>query len=411
MRKPIETPVLDLYQNKFTLQWIVLIVSIVIGGASILYTNILVGQLKQREQRLIDLYAKSLEYAESESNTANISFIVQEIIIPNNSIPVIVTDELGIPQESKNVKSVENARNDRERQRMLVEEIREMEEIYEPILITLRDGNDQVLGFNYVYYKNSELLAQLQFYPYVQLSIIAIFGLIAYVVFSFSKTAEQNRVWVGLAKETAHQLGTPLSSLMAWVEYFKTDEKLKDEEIVQELDKDIQRLQMITSRFSSIGSVPHLKDENIYDAVSDTMAYLQGRISSKVKIEISSFPNEQIMAGINKSLFDWVIENLCKNAVDAMGGTGTIMIKILKANEGKVSIDISDTGKGLPKSRMQRVFQPGFTTKKRGWGLGLTLAKRIIEIYHGGRIFVKASELDKGTTFRIVLKHPGKKVY
>jgi len=411
MRKPIETPVLDLYQNKFTLQWIVLIVSIVIGGASILYTNMLVGQLKQREQRLIDLYAKSLEYAESESNTANISFIVQEIIIPNNSIPVIVTDELGIPQESKNVKSVENARNDRERQRILVKEIREMEEIYEPILITLRDGNDQVLGFNYVYYKNSELLAQLQFYPYVQLSIIAIFGLIAYVVFSFSKTAEQNRVWVGLAKETAHQLGTPLSSLMAWVEYFKTDEKLKDEEIVQELDKDIQRLQMITSRFSSIGSVPHLKDENIYDAVSDTMAYLQGRISSKVKIEISSFPNKQIMAGINKSLFDWVIENLCKNAVDAMGGTGTIMIKILKANEGKVSIDISDTGKGLPKSRMQRVFQPGFTTKKRGWGLGLTLVKRIIEIYHGGRIFVKASELDKGTTFRIVLKHPGKEVY
>ncbi|MDA0193556.1 MAG: HAMP domain-containing sensor histidine kinase [Bacteroidetes bacterium] len=411
MRKPIENPVLDIYKNKFTLQWIVLIVSIVIGGASILYTNILVGQLKQREQRLIDLYAKSLEYAGSESNTANVSFIVQEIIIPNNSIPVVVTDELGIPQDSKNVKSVENARNDRDRQRILTEEIRVMEKIYEPILITLRDDNDQVLGFNYVYYKNSDLLTQLQFYPYVQLSIIAIFGLIAYVVFNFSKTAEQNRVWVGLAKETAHQLGTPLSSLMAWVEYFKTNEKLKDEEIVQELDKDIQRLQMITSRFSSIGSVPHLKDENIYEAISDTIAYLQRRISSKVKIEISSFPNDQITAGINKPLFDWVIENLCKNAVDAMGGTGSIVIKILKANEGKVSIDISDTGKGMPKSRIQRVFQPGFTTKKRGWGLGLTLVKRIIENYHGGRIFVKASELDKGTTFRIVLKPHGKEVY
>ena len=369
-----------------------------------MYTNSLVNKLKDREQRLIDLYAKSLEYAGSESNTANISFIVQEIIIPNNSIPVIVTDEFDEPIDSKNLTSVEKARNPREKNRILKEEILVMKKIYEPIPIIFRDEQDQIVGFNLVYYKNSELLAQLQYYPYIQLTVIAIFGLIAYIAFNYSKTAEQNRVWVGLAKETAHQLGTPLSSLMAWVEYFKTDEKLKDEEIVKELDKDIKRLEMITSRFSNIGSVPQLKNENIFDAVSETMAYLQGRISSKVKVDITSFPNTQVVAGINKPLFDWVIENICKNAVDAMAGSGKINIKILKGNEGKVYIDVSDTGKGISKSKIANVFQPGYTTKKRGWGLGLTLVKRIIEIYHQGKIFVKSSEIDKGTTFRIVLK-------
>lgn len=404
MRKPLDIPVLDIYKSKTALRWIVLAASVVIGGASILYTNSLVNKLKDREERLIDLYAKSLEYASSESNTANISFIVQEIIIPNNSIPVIVTDELGEPMDSKNLTSAENARNPREKKRILLEEIKEMESIYEPILITFRDDQDQVLGFNYVYYKNSEILTQLQYYPYVQLTVIAIFGLIAFVIFSYSKTAEQNRVWVGLAKETAHQLGTPLSSLMAWVEYFKTDEKLKDEEIVVELDKDIKRLEMITARFSNIGSVPQLHDENIFDIVCETIAYLQRRISTKVKIDITAFPNTQITAAINKPLFDWVIENICKNAVDAMGGTGKITINILKGNEGKVYIDITDNGKGIAKSKISSVFQPGFTTKKRGWGLGLTLVQRIVEIYHKGKIFVKSSEIDKGTTFRIVLK-------
>ena len=404
MRKPIDVPALDIYESKSALRWIVLLVSVVIGGGSILYTNSLVNKLKNREQRLINLYAKSLEEVGSQNNTANISFIVQEIIIPNNSIPVIVTDELDVPIDSKNLPSAEGARNPREKKRILLEEMDVMKGIYDPILITQRDEQDQVIGFNYVYYKNSELLTQLQYYPYVQLTVIAIFGLIAYIVFNYSKTAEQNRVWVGLAKETAHQLGTPLSSLMAWVEYFKTDEKLKDEEIVQELDKDIKRLEMITSRFSNIGSVPLLKHENIFDTVCETVTYLQRRISSKVKIDISAFPNTQVKAGINKPLFDWVIENICKNAVDAMEGAGKINIKILKGNEGKVYVDISDTGKGISKSKVASVFQPGYTTKKRGWGLGLTLVKRIIEIYHKGKIFVKSSEIDKGTTFRIVLK-------
>ncbi len=405
MRKPIDIPVLDIYKSKSALRWIVLGVSIVIGGVSILYTNSLVDKLKNREQRLIDLYAKSFEEVGSESNNANISFIVQEIIIPNNSIPVIVTDEFGVPIDSKNLESAENISNPREKKRILLEEMEVMEKIYPPIHIIQRDDQGEVIGINYVYYKNSALLTQLQYYPYVQLSVIAIFGLLAYIVFNYSKTAEQNRVWVGLAKETAHQLGTPLSSLMAWVEYFKTDEKLKDEEIVQELDKDIKRLEMITARFSNIGSVPQLHKENIFDAVCETIAYLQRRISSKVKIEVTAFPNTQIMAGINKPLFDWVIENICKNAVDAMSGSGKINIHILKGNEDQVYIDISDTGKGISKSKIAAVFQPGFTTKRRGWGLGLTLVKRIIEIYHKGKITVKSSEIDKGTTFRIALKH------
>jgi signal transduction histidine kinase len=281
-----------------------------------------------------------------------------------------------------------------------------MEKDHEPIVVTLRNKNKnyEITGYNYIYYQNSDLLKQLTYYPYIQLAVIFLFGLIAYVAFNSSRSAEQNRVWVGLAKETAHQLGTPLSSLMAWVEYFKTDDRFKDSDIIPELNKDIERLEMITSRFSNIGSVPQLNEENLYDALEETISYLQKRVSTRVKFILSAFPNKDIKADINKPLFAWVVENLCKNAVDAMSGTGTIEIKILKANEGKVMVDISDTGKGIPKSKIGSVFQPGYTSKKRGWGLGLTLVKRIIENYHTGKIFVKSSELDKGTTFRIVLK-------
>ena len=232
-----------------------------------------------------------------------------------------------------------------------------------------------------------------------------VFGLLAFLAFSYSKTAEQNRVWVGLAKETAHQLGTPLSSLMAWLEYFRTDEHLKDSDILNELDKDIKRLETITSRFSSIGSVPVLKLEDLYDTVQTNVSYLQKRVSSKVKIEVKAMPVD-IKAPINKPLFDWVIENLCKNAVDAMDGAGTININIKRGRLGDILIDIIADGKGIPKNKVKELFLPGFTTKQRGWGLGLTLAKRIVEIYHRGKIYVKETEVNVGTTFRIILK-PG----
>jgi signal transduction histidine kinase len=232
--------------------------------------------------------------------------------------------------------------------------------------------------------------------------VIAIFGVISYLAFNYSKAAEQNRVWVGLAKETAHQLGTPLSSLMAWIEVLRDDENLKKSNVVDELEKDIQKLTIVTERFSSIGSTPALKKENVVALVNNVVNYLRPRVSSKVKIEVYTL-SENINALLHAPLFEWVIENLIKNAVDAMGNTGTIAIKILRGNDNKVFIDVSDTGKGIPRSKISMVFKAGFTTKKRGWGLGLALAKRIIEAYHNGKIFVKSSEENLGTTFRISL--------
>lgn len=399
-----EATALEFYKDNSNLKWVVVLVSVLISIGSIYYTNQVVDRLKERERGLIQLFVNAFEYTTNENNNDNLTFIFEEIIVQNNSIPLIITDEFGIPLDSKNIKEVAKAKTERERVTILSRMLKEMEKEHEPIEVTLRKNNNEITGRNYVYYRNSDLLAQLSYYPYVQISVIFVFGLIAYIAFSSSRAAEQNRVWVGLAKETAHQLGTPLSSLMAWVEYFKTDERFKDSDVIPELNKDIERLEMITSRFSNIGSVPQLNEENLYDALEETVSYLQKRVSTRVKFVLSAFPNKDIKADINKPLFAWVVENLCKNAVDAMSGTGTIEIKILKANEGKVMVDISDTGKGIPKSKINSVFQPGYTSKKRGWGLGLTLVKRIIENYHTGKIFVKSSEIDKGTTFRIVLK-------
>lgn len=407
MQYPLkEATALEFYKDNSRLKWVVVFACVVISIGSIYYTNMVVESLKEREKRLIDLFANTLEYTANEESEANLTFIFDEIIVANNSIPVIIADEFGIPSQSKNVKRADKATSERERIRILAETLKEMEKEHEPIVVTLRNKNrnNEITGYNYIYYQNSELLTQLTYYPYIQLSVIFVFGVIAYVAFNSSRAAEQNRVWVGLAKETAHQLGTPLSSLMAWVEYFKADERFKDSEIITELNKDIDRLEMITSRFSNIGSVPQLNEENLYEALEETVSYLQKRVSARVKFVLSAFPNKDIKADINKPLFAWVIENLCKNSVDAMSGTGTIEIKILKANEGKVMVDVSDTGKGIPKSKISQVFQPGYTSKKRGWGLGLTLVKRIIENYHEGKIYVKESEVDKGTTFRIVLK-------
>jgi two-component sensor histidine kinase len=404
MNNPLKINSDDLYENRQVAKYVVLVISILIGMGSIYYTNVLVEKIKLREQRLISLYAKTLEYFANEDVDLNFNFIFEEIIVANNSIPVIVTDEVGNPTEFKNIERVENVKTEKERRKILLEELEEMKADHEPILISLKYDLSQGTSNQYVYYKNSFLLTQLKYYPYVQLIILAIFGLVSYMVFNYSKIAEQNRVWVGLAKETAHQLGTPLSSLMAWSEYLKLDAEPKTVELAGELDKDIKRLEMITARFSSIGSVPILKNENIFEAIHEIVNYLQNRLSTRVKFEITAFPHQFLTAQINKPLFDWVIENICKNAVDAMAGVGTITIKVLKANEGELFIDISDTGKGIPKSKISQVFKAGFTTKKRGWGLGLTLVKRIIENYHKGKIFVKSSDAQHGTTFRIVLQ-------
>jgi signal transduction histidine kinase len=227
-----------------------------------------------------------------------------------------------------------------------------------------------------------------------------------YLAFSLSRNAEQNRVWVGLAKETAHQLGTPISSLLAWSEYLRSKPELAAEGIVDEMDKDIVRLQMITARFSSIGSEQKLQLEDLGEMVEGAIDYLRNRVSKKVEISVNlNPPGVPIMAFINRPLFEWVIENITKNAVDAMAGVGTLRLDITELPEGNVQMDIQDSGKGIPRNQFKKVFEPGFTTKKRGWGLGLTLARRIVEQYHKGKIFVKSSEPGKGTTFRILLRN------
>ncbi|MCR9017362.1 sensor histidine kinase [Aquiflexum gelatinilyticum] len=385
--------ILDFYQNKNRIKWLIFISSVVISFGSIYYTNILVEELKDREKRQIELLARALEYASSASIDAeNLSFITSEIIQQNNSIPVIVVDANGNPTDHKNIKFKKNA-NQEEIDKVLRAELEKMKQEYEPIR-----GEEYL-----VFYRNSELLTSLKFYPYVQLSVILVFGVLAFAVFNQSKVAEQNRVWAGLTKETAHQLGTPIASLMAWMDYLKNSPIWEEnKEVIQEMDKDVVKLRMVTERFSSIGSTPSIQLENVFSVVDEAISYLRPRISTKVDIQVNGYA-DNIEAMLNKSLFEWVIENIVKNAVDAMKGQGSISIDIVKESEKFVFVDITDNGKGMDKGMFKKVFNPGFTTRKRGWGLGLTLAKRIIEGYHKGKVFVKNSELGVGTTFRIIL--------
>jgi len=403
MSKRTSVPSVDFYKSNPTLKWVVVAVSFLISISSIYYTNILVDQLKERERQQVQLFARAIEYTLNEDIRYNLLFVSEEIINKNNSIPTILVDEKNRVTGVRNVQ-IDSSKSQQLIDRQLQREMKEMGETYDPIIIYLRDPtSNEMFGTQKLYYKNSFLLTQLIAYPYIQLSVIAIFGFISYLAFSYSKAAEQNRVWVGLAKETAHQLGTPLSSLMAWIEVIREDPEFKGKGIVEELEKDIQKLRIVTERFSSIGSRPILRKENIVTLIGNVVHYLRPRVSAKIKIEIFTL-SDNITAMVHAPLFEWVIENLCKNGVDAMGSSGQIAIKILRGNEGKVFIDVSDTGKGIPRSRIETVFRPGFTTKKRGWGLGLTLAKRIIETYHNGKIYVKSSEENQGTTFRIMLK-------
>jgi signal transduction histidine kinase len=402
MGKKLQLPAsMEFYQDNTKLKWIILVVSVLISFGSIYYTNVLVEQLKDREKQQVVLFAKALEYT-LINDDGNIVFITDEILFKNKSIPVIWLTKDN-EYQYVNIEINENWSPDR-KNAFLRMQVEEMKDSFDPIEIILRDDSTgEIFGKQYVYYKNSFLLTQLIAFPYIQLSVLAIFGFISYLAFNYSRTAEQNQVWVGLAKETAHQLGTPLSSLMAWVEVLRDDPDIKNKGIVDELDKDIKKLTVVTERFSSIGSTPVLKDENVYQLINNVVGYLLPRVSSKINFEVYTL-SETIQARVHAPLFEWVIENLCKNAVDAMGSSGTIAIKILRGSDHKVFIDISDTGKGIPKALIANVFRPGFTTKKRGWGLGLALAKRIIEMYHEGKIFVKSSEENQGTTFRVELK-------
>jgi len=388
---------MNIYQNKFRFKVAIVVVAFLIGFTSLYYTNTLVQKLVQREKEQINLFGKALRYMLDKENEEPSRFILEEIVKVNTSIPTIATDEDDNILLDKNLHT-ENMSNE-EKQLYLEKELLRMKAEFPPIKVAISDTR-----YNLIYYRSSDLIYQLKYYPYAQLSVIAIFGLLTYLTFSYSRRAEQNRVWVGLAKETAHQLGTPISSLMAWVEYLKTEKKW-DESILEEITKDTNRLEIIAARFSNIGSQTALAKENISQVIQEIVEYLRPRLSSKISIDITNYLPNQTMVRLNRYLFEWVIENLLKNAVDAMGGVGKIHIEMrMSVKEKNIFIDISDTGKGIAPAKIKRVFDPGFTTKKRGWGLGLTLAKRIIEEYHRGKIFVKSSEIDKGTKFRIVLK-------
>lgn len=385
---------MNIYQNKEAIKWGIVGLGLLIGLASIVYTDTLVQQLAEREARQIGLYARAQELIVSTSGEAQ-QFLFERIIEENSSIPVILTDDQGGIIDSRNISIPENA-SEQQRQEILQRALHEMKEQYQPLRIQVDEG-----FYQFIYYKNSFLITQLKYYPFAQLSAIALLGGLAYIIFSTSRRSEQNRVWVGLAKETAHQLGTPISSLMAWVEYFRSDDTF-DQQIVEEMDKDIKRLEMITARFSSIGSEPVMKEADVSAIVNSIVEYLRKRISSKVAFNYTPRYGQDHTAYINAPLFEWVIENLCKNAVDAMNGIGRIDIYLRHSKDGQfIEIDVSDTGKGIPPSKLKAVFRPGYTTKRRGWGLGLTLAKRIVEEYHKGHIFVKKSEVNAGTTFRI----------
>lgn len=383
---------IDFYQNKKQVKWLVFLLSFLIGSGSIWYTSLLVDELRERESRQIQLLSSALEYAATTSE--NLTFINQEIIQQNYSIPIIMVDSEGDPIEFRNIKFKKNA-DGQDTLKTLDQELLEMQEEYEPIYLQEADIR--------VFYRNSELLTNLRYYPYIQLAVILVFGALAYALFNQSKIAEQNRVWAGLTKETAHQLGTPIASLMAWIDYLRNSPVWEEnKEIIQEMDKDVVKLRMVTERFSSIGSKPMIQPENLYQVIEETINYLRPRISTKVELSINA-DSKDLDALMNKPLFEWVIENICKNAVDAMRGKGKITISVLQDSDKFVIVDITDTGKGIEKRNFKKVFNPGFSTRQRGWGLGLTLAKRIVEGYHGGKIFVKSSEIGKGTTFRIML--------
>ena len=369
-------------------------VALLIGLGSLYYTNQLVKKLSSEEKKKVELWAEATrQISDINAEPGDISFALS-VLTDNTTVPVILTDEKRQVISTRNLDSVRV-----EDVNYLKSELEEMISQHEPIEIVF--ATDQR---NFIYYKDSYLLTQLRYYPFFQLAVIALFLLVSYIAFSTSRKAEQNQVWVGMAKETAHQLGTPLSSLMAWLEYLKS--KPQPEEHLPEIEKDIIRLNTITERFSKIGAAPALKKENLTLVIDNSIDYIRTRASSRVSFKLENGQNYDVEAPLNVPLFEWVLENLFKNAIDAMTGEGSITIRITDQHQF-VYLDITDTGKGIPKSKYKTVFKPGYTSKNRGWGLGLSLSKRIVEEYHGGQIFVKSSEPHKGTTFRIVLRKSG----
>jgi len=378
-----------LYEISQRLKLIFILIAIAIVLVSTLFTSSLAKALAAEEQKKVEIWAEAIHQSILDQGNTNIDLIMK-IIAGNTTIPIIMTDADNNVISSLNITEPKTGVKE-----FYAKEIARFKSNRPGIQIKL----DKTVQF--LYYDDSLIIKQLYYFPYIQLGVIFVFLLVAFFAFSGTKKAEQNQVWVGLSKETAHQLGTPISSLLAWVDLLKM--RHQEDKLIGEMEKDVNRLRIIAERFSKIGSKPDLQIVSLNETLLNSVQYMTNRSSQKVAINCHLPEDEHLFIKLNVPLFEWVIENLCKNAIDAMDGIGRIdIIVIAKAEE--VYIDVKDTGKGMDKRKFKVIFTPGFTTKKRGWGLGLSLAKRIIEEYHGGKIFVKQSELNLGTVFRIILK-------
>ena len=372
------------------------LVAIAIVTGTVFYSNYLAKKIAADERTKVNVWVQSLK---TLGNTGDPSALALTNIITsqNKEIPIIGTNEKDEPLGPNDYSNLDSAKVKAD-SNYLRNKVKEFKSEHEPITIEI---SKDPLYYNKYYYGDSALLQEVRYYPIIQLIIVALFIIIILIMVSIRNKSTQNQVWAGMAKETAHQLGTPLSSLQGWVEMLKDEPS--NEKIAIEMAKDVDRLKLVSDRFGKIGSTPHLEEQNIIELVEHMVAYIKRRAPEKVHFSINSFNETEIPAMVNAPLFDWVIENLLKNALDAMEGKGSISITI-KNETANILIDVTDSGKGISKKNIASVFKPGFTTKKRGWGLGLSLSKRIIEQYHKGELFVKHSEPGKGTTFRIVLK-------
>jgi len=379
---------MNIYNRKKTWKFWLLIFAIIIGISSLFVTNSLVKSLAYEEKKKIEIWAYATNQMVNISDDGNFSLAIK-VMESNENIPIILADENDSILNYRNLNPISEITAEYLQKQLII-----MKAQNAPIEIQVFEDYKQLL-----YYKDSILLTRLRYYPMFQLGLISLFMFIAYLAFSSARKAEQNQVWVGMAKETAHQIGTPLSSLMAWVELLKSKKETRD--MVMEMEKDIARLETITDRFSKIGSKPTLEKKDIVELVVDATNYLKSRLPEKVEFNILH-EQSTIIIPVSTVLLNWVIENICKNAVDAMKGEGLIKIKI-EEELTRVNIHINDSGKGIEPGLINSIFKPGVTSKKRGWGLGLSLAKRIIEDYHKGRIFVKSSVEGEGTTFCISL--------
>lgn len=371
------------------------VAAILIAVASLLVSRSLTHDLAEQEKSKMQVWAEAMKSLSAADENTDLSLVLK-VLDENHTIPVVVLNNEGVVTEYRNIEI--KARNAKDSIAFVTSYGQQMKASGQVIRISLSKNHHDYID---VCYDDSLMLKRIAVYPYVQLGVVLLFVIVAIFALLTSKRAEQNKVWVGLSKETAHQLGTPISSLMAWSTILK--ETYPDDELLPEMDKDVKRLQLIADRFSKIGSIPEPVPSCLNDVLIHVVDYMDRRTSKKIEMK-TELPNEDVIINMNASLFEWVIENLCKNAVDAMGGKlGSITLR-LEETDKRAIVEVSDTGKGIKKKDISNVFRPGFTTKKRGWGLGLSLAKRIVEEYHHGKIYVKNSEIGKGTTFRIELR-------